>query len=360
MKKKRYGVLAAVLILIFTLFLSACQAVGNSSASGKADMEAAASYDYGGYDEGVYSDYSEDAFVSEEYAPKEEYDTAEITGDAGSGLAANAAENNPSAKMVYTANVQLQTLEYEKSLEEILSKIKSAGGFIESQEESNNNYDWYGKGVSGNDRYASITARIPSEGLDSFVDGLKDNGQIMSKSVFAENITQRYYDTEASVKALEIEQERLLAMMEKAETIEDMIAVESRLTEVERSLSSYKTDLSYMDKSVEFSTVYIYLDEVKEYSEEPPEPFGKKIAYSIRDSWKVFVSGMQDVLIAIVYILPFAAVIAVLAAVVILIVKKIRKKHPKRTGKKRAKFNAKQAPPETETPVEKQDESLKE
>ena len=68
----------------------------------------------------------------------------------------------------------------------------------------------------------------------------------------------------------------LLKMMEKAESIQDMIAVEERLTEVQSELAWYEESLTGMDNQVDYATVTVSLREVKEYSESPEAGFGEK------------------------------------------------------------------------------------
>ena len=140
----------------------------------------------------------------------------------------------------------------------------------------------------------------------------------MSKSVNAQNISQVYANKETYKKALEKEQERLLAMMDKAETIEDMIAVESRLSDVERQLNSYKTDLSQMDKDVEFSTVYIDLQEVKRYTETvDTTTFREKIGFAFEAAISNFRDFCEGIVLFVVRNFPFLILFAIVLALII-------------------------------------------
>ena len=247
MKKRKLVVIA---VLAAALCLSSCGTSTIDSAT-----QSAGSYSGENAENGYY-----DSYASEEAEAKsadEEYSgdaaAAGDAGDPGSGDSALRAQDGQ--KIVYTGRLQMQTLEYDKSAANIRAKIREAGGFSESESEHDNNYNWYNNGNPGNTRYLSITARIPSEKFEAFMDSLSGDGKVMSRSVSAENISQVYANKESYKKALEKEQERLLIMMDKAETIDEMILVESRLSEVERQLNLYKTDLAAMDKDVEFSTV---------------------------------------------------------------------------------------------------------
>jgi hypothetical protein len=143
----------------------------------------------------------------------------------------------------------------------------------------------------------------------------------------AENISQVYANKETYKKALEKEQERLLAMMDKAVTIEDMIAVESRLSEVERQLNTYKTDLSAMDKDVQYSTIYISLEEVKRYSDETPTvTFPEKVKYAFEDAINSFTEFCEGIVLFIIRSFPFLILLAIVIALVIRLIRKRQEK----------------------------------
>ena len=190
---------------------------------------------------------------------------------------------------------------------------------LRAESEYDKDYNWYRYNASSsNTRSLSITARIPSDKFEAFLNSLDGDGKIMSKSVNAQNISQVYANKETYKKALEKEQERLLAMMDKAETIEDMIAVESRLSEVERQLNSYKTDLSQMDKDVEFSTVYIDLQEVKRYTETVEKTtFREKLGFAFEDAISSFRDFCEGVILFVVRNFPFLIIFAIVVALIV-------------------------------------------
>ena len=310
--------LAAIAVLAASLCLTGCGGASNSnSASYKEDAGAAGDY--------AYESYAGESYAAEEAAQMAEGE--EYTADGGSTETALRAQDGQ--KIVYTGNLSIQTLEYEKSAASIRKKIKDAGGFSESESERDNDYYWYShSGSTSNTRYLNITARIPSEKFEEFINSLSGDGKIMNRSVNAENISQVYANKETYKKSLEKEQERLLEMMDKAETIEDMITVESRLSEVERQLNVYKTDLAQMDKDVEFSTIYIELKEVKRYTEEVNSTtFGEELKYAFEDAINSFRNFCEDIILFVVRNFPY---LIILAVILVLIIRAIGRSRAKR------------------------------
>ena len=308
--------LAAAAVLAASLCLTAC---GGSSGTNSASYKEEA---------GAAGDYAYESYAAEEAA--QAADGEEYTADGGSGGSTESAlRAQDGQKIVYTGNLSIQTLEYEKSAASIRKKIKDAGGFSEAESERDNDYYWYSHSSgSGNTRYLSITARIPSEKFEDFINSLSGDGKVMNRSVNAENISQVYANKETYKKSLEKEQERLLEMMDKAQTIEEMITVESRLSEVERQLNVYKTDLAQMDKDVEFSTVYIELTEVKRYTEEVSSTtFGEELKYAFEDAISSFKNFCEGIILFVVRNFPY---LIILAVIIVLIVRAIGRSRAKR------------------------------
>lgn len=316
MKKRFIG----IAIVSIALCLSGC---GNSAGSSVSYSEE--TYDQVGNSyaakEAAYDSYAEEAAV-DAGGYMMEGDAAD-TDNEESALRAQDGQ-----KIVYTGSLSIQTLEYDKSAASIRRKIREAGGFSEAESENDNGYNWYRRSTGpSSTRNLNITARIPSEKFESFMDSLQGDGKVMNRSMNAENISQVYANKETYKKALEKEQERLLAMMDKAVTIEDMIAVESRLSEVERQLNTYKTDLSAMDKDVQYSTIYISLEEVKRYSDETPTvTFPEKVKYAFEDAINSFTEFCEGIVLFIIRSFPFLILLAIVIALVIRLIRKRQEK----------------------------------
>ena len=313
---KRTFTAVLVAACLSALFLAGCGrsfAKGDGSA-GYSPEEASAGYD------------------SEYYGDEAVVDAAEAPLSSAGGLLKAQQESD---KLIYSANLTMQTLKYEQTMESIHKKISDCDGFVQYEDESDNNYNWYNSSSSGSTRYAEIEARIPSDSFESFLSSLEGDGQIMNRHVNVDNITQSYSETSATVKAYEIERDRLLDMMDRAETIEDMIAVEERLSQVESELNIYKTSLAGMDRDVEYSTVHISVEEVHKYTEEPDNStFFSRLKETIKNSWHAFLRFLEGFLHLLIYLLPFIILVLVIFLIVRAIVKKVDRNRPQRMAKK--------------------------
>lgn len=296
----------AVLLLGLTaILLTACgNSAGDKSMSYEGVSETAA-YDTGG----IYGDeiVSEEAY---EEAVEEGADAAQVPEEALS-----------ERKLIKNVNLSVETEQFDTLLPTVEQRVSSLGGYIEemSSYSRNNTYasDYHGTKYF---RYASMTIRIPRENLDVFLKEVGEQTNIVSRSESVTDVTLQYVDLESHKRALLTEQERLLALMEQAETVEDIIAIEGRLSEVRYQIESMEAQLRTYDNKIDYSTVYLNIDEVEHYSPSEGASAGERIRNGFMESVEGVGRGFKNFaiwfLINLPYLLVWAAVIAVVLPVV--------------------------------------------
>ncbi len=225
--------------------------------------------------------------------------------------------NTESEKLIRTVSMQLQTKEFETLLSYLDSKVAEFGGYIQSSQIYGNGMDSYGY------RSASMTLRIPQSKLDLFVSGVSENATVVRKSENTENITLRYADTEARLKSLQIEQERFLALLEKADTVESILVLEEHLTELRYEIESYASTLKLYDNKVNYSTVTLDISEVKRIVpvEQDPTLF-TRMKDGFADTWYDIKDGLADFAVWFVTNIIYLVIWAVIIAAALIIIKK--------------------------------------
>ena len=248
------------------------------------------------------NDEAKNAYAEEEAA---EYDTS----GAGNGAQYGEYETEQpvnTEKLVYRGSLSIQTREYDKSAAALREKVNAFGGFIENENEYSQGGYYTGKEQKSL-WVLYMNVRIPTERFEEFLGGAEDIGNITSRSSSAENISRVYNDVSAQIEALEKQQKRLLEMMDRAETIEDMIAVEDRLSEVQYQLNKLKTNRESMDTDVAYSTVSITLNEVRVYTE-TSENFFDRLGSRFVNGFSGFAEVCEGLILGLVYLLPYILV----------------------------------------------------
>ena len=253
--------------------------------------------------------------------------------DSGSGVTSengleSTVENG--RKLIRTIYLSLQTTEFDSVLSDLSAKTTELGGYIENSSISGNSYYYQST------RYASYTIRIPSDQLDQFVDIVGELGNVTQKNESVEDVTLQYVDVESRKKALETEQERLLELLSQAENMEDLLAIESKLSDVRYELENYGSQLRMLDNQIDYSTVNVDVDEVKRVTDTGEKSFFGEIKERFGDSLYTVGRDMRRFVILVLGSLPILIVWAVIIIVVVLAVKKIRKGRKQKKEEKKA------------------------
>lgn len=223
-------------------------------------------------------------------------------------------------KLVKTIRMEAETEDLEALLPQITQKIADLGGYIENQEVYNgSNYASY------RSRNASLTVRIPAENLTRFAEDVKGVSNVVSYSESTENVTLTYVSTESRVKALEVEQERLLELLAKAENMADLLEIEARLTDVRYELERYTSQLRVLANQVDYATIHLSVYQVKVYTEVEEQTVWQRIGSGFKENLRDIGENAVDFFVWVVTYSPQLLLWAVIAAVVITVVKKKRK-----------------------------------
>ena len=227
-----------------------------------------------------------------------------------------------SRKLNRRSTLQLETLDFDQAVDEINALVTQLGGYMESS--------YVEGGAHGGSRTANFTCRVPAKDFAAANDKLAAVGNVVTRSQSAEDVTDQYYDVQAELDALKVQQERLLAMMEQATEMADLIALEEELTEVRYRINDRTSAIKRYDGLVEYATIDIDLTEVVDYQELPAETFGDRVAETFFGSLEFAKEFGQGIVLVIVAVLPFAAVYggiaAIAAGLIVLIVKLCRNK----------------------------------
>ena len=301
-------------------------------------------------------------------AQESEYAAESAAWDAGGLAAANGAaaargaENSSSAeevpeeradKIIYSSDVTVETTDFDATLGNIDALIARFDGWIESSSVNGANYYDLSRGRSST-RSASFTLRIPGERFDELMGSLSELGNVPYTHVYTENVTAQYYDTQAHRNAYLVQEARLLEMMESAESVEDIILLEDRLTELRWQIESLESSLLNWDRRVSFSTVYLQLNEVREYTPDTPAQlgYGERLARAFRSGLTGVGHFFQNFLLWFVEALPTLVLLAVLLLVLFPLGKKLcRRVKERRASRKAAKAEKKKNERPTATPL---------
>ena len=324
---KKIPFLLAIL-LVFSLVLTGCGAAKSDAAYDRVEMskpqEAPMASSAPSYNSGFASDMK--AEVEMDMAVKEEFQV-----DGGYGNLSDAIYDNPENKIIRSASLTVQTTEFEEAIAALNALTAQFNGYYENSEVSSGYiHDQYAN------RSAYYVVRIPREHFTAFRDSTGNIGHVSNLNENNQDVGEAYYDTEARLATLTTKRDRLLALLEKADIMEDIIALESALADVQYQIDDHTGSLRKYDSLINYSTFRINIQEVEEIVEQPAvtQTFGEKLLSNLQSGVRSFVRELQYFIFSIARNLIGIVIFLVIVVVVVLFARKrVRKIKEKRNAR---------------------------
>lgn len=315
--RKRKAVMLLSVMLLLSSVLTGCGATGYSEKTAAESPGAAPEMNYA----------TDDIYLNTESAVTEEVveeDFGSISGEGQTGV-----PETTNRKLIKTVDMNVETEEYDVLFPKVEKRITELGGYIENLSEQQDGY-----GYERNLRYVSITARIPADRLDNFLTEVEAASNVLSRNERVEDVTLSYVDLESRKKALTTERDRLLELLEQAETVEDIITIEGRISQVSYEIESMESQLRTYDNQINYSTVYLYISEVERLTPPVEETALERIKTGLSENTYSVITGLQNFGIGLIIGLPYLVVWAVVILILFVIVRIVIKSQKKKKAKK--------------------------
>ena len=211
-------------------------------------------------------------------------------------------------KIIYTAEIALETKDYDAARAALEQALAAAGGWMESSNEYS--YD--------NARSLSMTLRVPADNYDSFLAAAGQTASLVRRSEHADDVTAAYTDAAGRIANLEGQRDRLRELQASAESLSDLLDIEAQLSDVQYQLESWQAQLDWYDDQVASCTVTVRLQEVETYTP-TGETFLERLGAAFAEGWQNFVRALAAVAVVLAgwwpVVLIAAAVIAAVAVI---------------------------------------------
>ncbi|WP_169083321.1 DUF4349 domain-containing protein [Paenibacillus sp. PL91] len=304
MYKQKKGLAAWAVVILWIGLLAGCSSGNFDTASNKASEQSAL----------MNEAKSDSESNGNSGADQAEADTAVTTSGesespAGGGFASETAAGTEgfNQKIIYTANLSMQVDELAAAATSLRNAIHQSGGYILQFQDTRHD------GEIG----STYTIKVPAAGFMSFIDRvelIKHND--FERNIGGKDVSEEYVDLESRLKARQLVETRLLAMMDKAVKADDLLKFSQQLSEVQLEIERIKGRIRYLDNNVSFSTVELRMYQtdqtLKNESVKKPN-LGGRMSDAITGSTKVVWDALNFLLVVLAGAVPVAAVGAVIA-----------------------------------------------
>ena len=312
--KRNVNVVLVSVLAGLSLLLSACGSSG-----------------YGNLSSNVLAGEEEKVFGLDESSGADSAMSDSVVGPETGETQGTESENDlTERKLIRNASLTVESKTYDEFLEKLQDTLDACGGYVENldSENSANHYSY--------EREAYLVIRIPSKQYDDFMGLVSEIGNVIRTTESVDDVTLTYIDIESHIKALRTEEESLLRLMEQAESLSDLLTVQSRLTEVRYQIESYQSQLNKYDNLIAYSTIKLTLYEVKEETVVRELSMWEEIGQRFLNSCSGVVTILKGFVILLIGNLPYILFAGVVILVPIWIIIFLVKRSEKRKANKMA------------------------
>jgi hypothetical protein len=131
-------------------------------------------------------------------------------------------------------------------------------------------------------RSGVITFMVPAAKFDDAVDQLSKLGKVQNEHISGNDVSAQYVDLQARLANQEAQRNAMLALLSRAQTVADIIAVQTQLGQITQQIEQLKGQISYIEHNTTYSTVSVAITEA-----------GAPAQTTSKDSWG-FASALTD------------------------------------------------------------------
>ena len=226
-------------------------------------------------------------------------------------------------KIIKSGTVYAQTKDYDTFLKSLEEKVSSIGGFIE-----NNSTEVYQVYDNNKLMYGNLRLRVPQDSFYELISYLETYTDVRRKNLNENDVTKEYYEKDNRVKNLEIQEQHLRDLFEKAQTVEEMLQIENELRRIRTEIDALNISLADINDRAAMSTINLEVEEVKEvnFSIKSEKGIMERSKEGFISTVNSIVRGFGNFIVNIASAAPIVIPAAIIFIILLLRIKKYWKK----------------------------------
>ncbi|MBI3973135.1 MAG: DUF4349 domain-containing protein [Chloroflexi bacterium] len=115
------------------------------------------------------------------------------------------------------------------------------------------------KPVPGPGQSASVTIKVPADSFGDALQQLRGTGKPLSEHVSTQEVTEEFVDLEAQVRNLEATEQQFLALLQRAQKIEEILPIQQRITDIRGQIERLRGRMQLLQRRADVSTITVSL-----------------------------------------------------------------------------------------------------
>jgi hypothetical protein len=185
--------------------------------------------------------------LDESYPGGKEIGVGGAAPESGDTVSSNRGDGT--SDVVRYGNLSLEVNDVDDALALVTTIVETAGGYISSSSRSG----------EGEYLYLSVTLRVPAAEFSDIMASLRGEGEVLYEDIYSYEVTMQVLDLEARLENLRASESAFLKLLDRAQSVADVVAVQSELSRIQGDIESFEAQLSGVKDQVEMASVMLSL-----------------------------------------------------------------------------------------------------
>ncbi len=117
----------------------------------------------------------------------------------------------------------------------------------------------------------TVTLSVPSAHFQETIDRLRQMGAVHTLNVTSQDVSQQYVDLQARRANAEAERDAMLALLQRAQSVQEILAVQNQLGQYTQQVEQLKGQIAYLDHATGYSSIQVSIREAGIVAPRPPQ-----------------------------------------------------------------------------------------
>lgn len=186
--------------------------------------------------------------------PLSQWQSAEIEG--GQSTTFGTADR----QIISQGSLSVEVEDVAGAVAQVRTIAETRGGFVSQLATS---------GTPGRQR-SDLTVRVPQGEFFDTLESIKRLGKVWSENAGSEDVTEQFIDLEARLRSALREEQSLLSLLERADTVSNVLTIERELSRVRSEIERLQGQINYLSRRVDLATISVALFPPEERLADPP------------------------------------------------------------------------------------------
>jgi hypothetical protein len=173
-------------------------------------------------------------------------------------------------------SISVKSGSFDTSLASVRSLVELEQGYVSGTDAQANPI------TNDQIRTGVISFMVPATKFDETIDALSKMGKVQTEHISGNDVSLQYVDLHSRLANEEAQRDAMLALLAKAQTVEQIIQVQNQIGSITGQIEQLKGQIQYIEHNVAFSTITVQITEA-----------GAPVTAAPSDSWG-FASALSD------------------------------------------------------------------